>query len=306
MTYNAISYYERKNKIKLPYKLISTNKTLDHDFFKKWNSNMAYCVGFLLADGCLMCKDKTYHIKIALSPKDGLYLRKLANLMGCSHAIHTSGKKKLTTIMISNKTMFNDLVEIGITPRKTLTVKWIDQCPVEYQRDLVRGILDGDGCVCTRDNKTIQVTFVGTESVLDGIKNSFKNFSGKSISTIYKIKKAKAFRYVISGNRNCSQFLDWIYSGSTDENRMTRKYIIYEKFIKEYAKIPRTLAFINDNIDSFSHYIKNYSSSHSHQSSDSPQLSQISSSSEHSPQQSDSPHSEQQSRSSFSSSRSLS
>lgn len=294
ISYGSLSHYRRTRGLKLPYKSPSNSKVKNEDFFQSWSPNMAYCVGFLLADGCLMYRQQTYSINISLATKDEDHIYKLANLMQCSQSIHRENSKKqdhhLSKITICNKKMFNDLVNIGITPRKTLTLKWIGLCFTECQSHLVRGILDGDGCINISKRKEgecqhLQVTFVGTESVLSGIKRCFYEYSGKSIGTIYKIKDKNAYRYVMAGNRNCIRFLDWIYTNSDSSNRMDRKYIIYQKFLGDYMNNPRNHNFLSK--------YNLYSSSHTHLSHISPHSSQYPSSSVHSPQQSISPQFEQ-------------
>jgi hypothetical protein len=45
---------------------------------------------------------------------------------------------------IYNKSLYDKLLEIGLTPNKSLTLQW-PEVPREYYRDFVRGFFDGDG-----------------------------------------------------------------------------------------------------------------------------------------------------------------
>jgi len=51
--------------------------------------------------------------------------------------------------------MFNDLVNLGLSPRKTRSVKITESMPNKCFRHYLRGYFDGDGCVniCTYKRK---------------------------------------------------------------------------------------------------------------------------------------------------------
>lgn len=108
---------------------------------------MAYAVGLIATDGCLLSKRK----QIAFVSKDRDLIDTLLTCLG------RASKYRSTRTRIGNevfRAQFGDaglylwLLSIGLTPRKSLTLGSIE-VPNEFLVDLVRGLLDGDGSIYT-------------------------------------------------------------------------------------------------------------------------------------------------------------
>ena len=120
------------------------------DFFKTWSNDMAYVLGFIVTDGCLVEHENGYNA-LNITNKDKGILEKILMAMGSDHKISIKSrggtpKYKYFQIQIRNKDIYNDLLGLGLTPRKSKTIK-MPIVPSEFFGDFVRGCFDGDGAV---------------------------------------------------------------------------------------------------------------------------------------------------------------
>lgn len=106
-----------------------------------------YIVGIITTDGNLSISGR--HINITSKDRSLLIAIKkslfLDNKIG--RKSRESNKEKIYSVLqIGDKKFYNYLVSIGLTPRKSLTLKEI-KVPDKYFIDFVRGIIDGDGSI---------------------------------------------------------------------------------------------------------------------------------------------------------------
>ena len=125
-------------------------RTLNHDFFKTWSSEMAYVLGFFAADGTMIRNSRGGHfIEFHITDKELLIAIKKS--MDSNHKISVRRKRSPKhkagyRIQIGSKEMYNDLRALGMSSRKSLTLQ-MPSIPKEYFGDFIRGYFDGDGCV---------------------------------------------------------------------------------------------------------------------------------------------------------------
>ena len=110
---------------------------------------MSYILGFIVADGCITVskerKNKPFSLNITSVDKKHLY--KIRKTISSNHKISTksgNGTSKAYQLQIRNPTLTNDLIALGIFPRKTHNLGPI-KVPDEYFPDFARGFFDGDG-----------------------------------------------------------------------------------------------------------------------------------------------------------------
>ena len=120
------------------------------DFFKTWSNDMAYVLGFIVTDGCLIEHRNGYNA-LNITNKDKEILKKILAVMDSDHKISVKSrggtpKYKYFQIQIRNKDIYSDLIRLGLTPRKSKTIK-MPTVPSEFFGDFVRGCFDGDGAV---------------------------------------------------------------------------------------------------------------------------------------------------------------
>lgn len=109
-----------------------------------WSGNLAYALGLIATDGCLA----RYTTLVDLTSKDR---EQLENFNRCLElklkvGIKKAGNGKLAfRVQIKNRTFYDFLVSIGLTPAKSKTLGEL-RIPDKYYFDFLRGCFDGDGC----------------------------------------------------------------------------------------------------------------------------------------------------------------
>jgi len=194
-------------------------KKVNQDFFKNWTHNMAYILGFFIADGCVTVskgrENNPYTFNITSVDLD--HLEKIKNVLESEHKISKKqiGKKGYQ-IQVRNQVLCNDLINLGIRPRKTYNLGPIE-IPREYFSDFVRGFFDGDGSVYIYNvNKTLQIK-VGFVCV--SLK-FLKNFNIKLCEAL-RISK-KSIHRLQSSNGHMPQYSICFY---VDDSKKLEKFM---------------------------------------------------------------------------------
>lgn len=117
---------------------------VNHDYFKRWSSNMAYILGFIVADGNIQ-RDGNY-VKVEVKPDDVAVLNFISNEITPNYRLRQSRPSEIRWYPAS-KTIKQDLMKLGVIPAKTGNEIIPPGLPNKYFWDFVRGLFDGDGCV---------------------------------------------------------------------------------------------------------------------------------------------------------------
>lgn len=112
--------------------------------------NLYYIIGFIATDGSLS-KDAR-HISLVSKDRDLLVAIRDALNLGNRIGLKSRGENKkgkiYSVLQIGDKKFYNFLLSIGLTPRKSLTLKAV-KIPSKYFADFLRGVIDGDGNINT-------------------------------------------------------------------------------------------------------------------------------------------------------------
>lgn len=133
----------------------SRKYNINQDYFKTWSNNMAYILGFWFADGCIY---NGRIFDITLHKKDKYILKKIAEELQFEGNLYDSVDKQSSRINFSCKVIYDDIVSLGGSERKSLTLEF-PNIPKEYLPDFIRGYFDGDGCVMQLKNNRLNSTF---------------------------------------------------------------------------------------------------------------------------------------------------
>lgn len=200
--------------------------TWDDDYFEVINTeHKAYWLGFLMADG-YVTNGKVIGVK--LSVKDIDHLHKLNSSLSSNIPIHVytsnsssySGEDyKYCVLNITSRKMYNDLLDKGLTPNKSKTLKFpkLDDNLVNH---FIRGYFDGDGSVYN-SKSGVRFSMLGTEQLLSVVKPII---APKSKSQLYR---AKGIFYISLGGNNARMALTILYRNATVY--LDRKYEKYKK-----------------------------------------------------------------------------
>lgn len=131
--------------------------SVDETFFEKWSEDMAYVLGFFAADGCLTKNAKRQNYYVEFVSTDLEIIQKIKASMSADQMIterkHTNKKwKKAYRIQVGSKKIFEDLLNLGFTPKKSNSMR-IPNIPENYFHDFLRGYFDGDGCISSATYK---------------------------------------------------------------------------------------------------------------------------------------------------------
>jgi hypothetical protein len=134
------------------------------NFFKQWSPGMAWLLGLLFTDGC------AHRNQITLASTDIDLLQKAQALLGSDSATTPNNYKGRPVYVISlgHKELRNDLAELGLTRRKSLTMEF-PEVPQEYIRHFIRGCWDGDGGFTQSKGRLIATYTSGAESFINRI-----------------------------------------------------------------------------------------------------------------------------------------
>jgi DNA-binding CsgD family transcriptional regulator len=121
------------------------------------NEPKAYWLGFLMADCGITNPDD---ISIQLAAKDKDHLVALRAALDSTYPIHQYQREfPSVDFRIKSREMVNDLLKYGVTPRKSLTLKWPDNLDHYLYPHFIRGFIDGDGCFSSRPSLSVIATF---------------------------------------------------------------------------------------------------------------------------------------------------
>lgn len=216
-------------------------KKINQDFFKRWSPNMAYVLGYFVADGCIVVRKeraKSPYI-FNITSADLRHLYKLRTALSSGHKISKKQGGKLNfggyQLQVSNQVLCKDLLNLGIHPRKTYNLGIIN-VPDEYFPDYVRGFFDGDGSVFIyKVNETPQIKSSFVAVSVPFIKNfndrlcKFLGISEKSIHTENKIRGTMP-QYNICFYVDDSEKLEKFMYGNNPNLFLDRKKRIFDQW----------------------------------------------------------------------------
>ena len=219
------------------FKLNLTGIDVNEDFFKEWNKEMAWTFGLWIADGCMF--GEKYGISFV--SKDYNMLEIVKSNLKSEHKIGKHGDS--FQLQIYNKTLYNDLLNLGGTPRKSLTIQF-PKVPDELLPHFIRGYLDGDGSNFihidkerTKNNRYLNSSFVGNIDFLIILKEKIKEHADIETGklTDYGKKCNPRIKQLRYNGKNAITLCDYIYQDS-ENLRLERKFEIYDEMRKEYIR----------------------------------------------------------------------
>lgn len=225
------------------------------DFFEKWSPDMAYVLGFLYADGDIEDVRKSSRTQyITIGSKDKEILESIKVAMGSEHNINRriahefispNGKKyerlEFYRLRIGSKKMFYDLLKLGLTPRKSLTIKFPNNIPSDCFSHFVRGYFDGDGCITIKRGvgkygqsilKGIATIFTsGSELFLEGLKDKAYKLAGFRKRSVYYGGSSHAY-YLKYDTLESLKWFKLFYGNSLPSLFLQRKFNVFKKYFQ--------------------------------------------------------------------------
>lgn len=222
-------------------------KKINENFFKEWSPQMAYVLGFIYADGTVEdCRESSRTCYIGLANNDLKLLQQMREVMSSNHEIYyrkerimkMNGKsywcKASYCLRIGNKIMYQDLINLGLCPRKSLVIK-LPEILDQYFDYFLRGYFDGDGCINieTVNKNRMNIIFTsGSKIFLEQIDHKIRDLLLGIKGSIAFGSGAFRLRY---NWRNALMVANFMYQDMGSTPYLNYKY---EKYL-EYFKIRR-------------------------------------------------------------------
>jgi intein/homing endonuclease len=212
---------------------------VDKNFFKKWSPSMAYILGFIFADGCLVEHKNGYH-GLDITSKDVGHLRLIKKQLRAEHKV---GKKERGyRIEIRNRDIYNDLIKLGLTPRKSKSLKF-PKFPKTYSSHFIRGLFDGDGSVMVwreprwRHTWQIRTSFTsGSQTFLRDLNKHLRSVAGLLHGKVSPVTRGYHLRYL--SMPECIALYKFMYRGNTNLylKRKKDKFELFSSLKKKETK----------------------------------------------------------------------
>ena len=212
---------------------------VNSEFFSKLNPISAYVLGFFFADGSMHISERGKYVVITSTDK--IIIVCIKKWMQSRHIIKIRkplfNRRTRYVLKIGNKYLYNSLLQYGLHPHKSLTVK---MPPIEHNlRDFVRGYFDGDGCVYFEKSKGIkQKTIIrrlaviftsGSKEFLDKLLSILKSNMSLRQDKIYKSHRSFQLRFTTDDSVELFKFM---YHHAPKGVFFSRKYKIFEEYFE--------------------------------------------------------------------------
>ena len=199
----------------------------------------SYILGFAWADGSI---DTPLNVLAFVSKDDLSPLRDVFYPIGDRPVYRR--KDEAYQLNVSSRRIVQELVEMGFTPQKSK--KGIPVIPNGLEQYFLLGLLDGDGTICSSENKTLRVFYCGNHETMDlvcitieallGVHFSLRKASTKNPTIQGRILKSNHICYVLQlpNSRESQNFLAWLYRDVNGIPFLQRKYQKFLDFQRLY------------------------------------------------------------------------
>lgn len=206
-----------------------TTYEVDESYFSSIDTEYkSYILGWMYSDGNVM--DDRWRIQIQQS--DSYILEWIAKQLKYTGPLYQipppikfPNRKWQTCLSVCRKKMVDDLIALGCTKKKSLTLEFPSEQQVSPSllNHFLRGVFDGDGSVCIKGN-ALNCSFVCSPAFADG----FARMSRWGYN-IYEKKKSKQIMFTKTSE--ALGFLSYLYQNSNIS--LSRKYSTFKGFLNE-------------------------------------------------------------------------
>jgi len=178
---------------------------------------MAYILGFIVADGCLV-EHKNGYNALNITNKNRKILDAILKILSSTHKISVKSRGgtpnlKYFQIQIRDQSIYADLLKLGLTPRKSKTIE-MPKVPAKFFDTFVRGCFDGDGSVTVwqdpRWNRPWQIRTVfssGSYIFLIRMQKRLGKEAGLSSGSIQRLAREYELCYSIADSTKLYNFM---------------------------------------------------------------------------------------------------
>ena len=226
---NTIKKILVDNKIKIRTSSESKNPYFNKNMFKSINSEAsAYFLGLMITDGCILEPDlknnhPNYKMQIELQEGDRYILETLKKELQLSstnlyESSRIKGNTESKTVSLGwySTEMANDLKQYGVIPRKTSTV-YLPILDDEYMPHLIRGMIDGDGCLTITHPKgrpRLSISFCGNQQCVTQLRDFLSDTLSVKKNIVLQAGE-NLWQTAWSSKDDCFKICEYIYKDAT-------------------------------------------------------------------------------------------
>lgn len=168
-----VAIIARGERLDLKRFVSKPRRRVNENYFKEWTVEMAYILGFILTDGCIIkgsYKGYSDSLKLGVQLCDVDILEKIKKELNSDHKITIV--KNAAHFSISSQIIVNDLKKLGIAYRKSLKEGAIT-IPEIYIKDFIRGVIDGDGGISINNSNYPTLRLCGSRELVTFVRDYF-------------------------------------------------------------------------------------------------------------------------------------
>jgi len=215
----------------------------NESFFSIWSPEMAYVLGVIYTDGNILPSRKRdpsrkkalSRDRLAIAQKETELLIKILAMMNSDAEIQFRRKDKVYYFHVYNAKIYEDLINLGLSPKKSRIVKF-PKVPPEYVRHFIRGCWDGDGSVFfekRRPHYLIAHFVSGSQSFIRSLVEHLKK-AGLPERTIYETKGRRPSYNIKYSGYQCKKLHHFLYDNVPSTQYLERKYSIFRDFAEKW------------------------------------------------------------------------
>jgi hypothetical protein len=234
--------YIHTNKLGKEDIILRQKRVVNENFFSSWSKEMAWVLGIVFTDGYIdpgkqenpLRKTSQTTAIMSIGQKEPELLIKVAGLMGSNAFFHIRPDGVHIYSLSSNK-IYKDLIDIGLTPHKSLTVTF-PSVPAEYVSHFIRGCWDGDGSIGFYDGHYLARFFSGSLSFIETLVNHITS-AGLPQRKIYVNSAGHKEPYysVNFKGKITAKLYEYLYRDANPSCYLERKYKLFrDAYNKQY------------------------------------------------------------------------
>jgi len=220
----SFHYYRKLRGIPLN-KPFGRKYSLDEHYFDVIDSpSKAYLLGILLADGCVWKHKLQNSYYCNLMTLDEELIKFLRTELDTNYPIKFNTLKRVYSITLCSKAMFFSLKNCGVIPNKTFHTIY-PQNLNGFDRDFIRGYLDGDGFIAHERGKypRNRIGWTGTYVLLSQIEKILRRNCGLKFRKIHRYSHKKSFGLVYQAKNDIERLTNYIYANGDNSFYLKRK-----------------------------------------------------------------------------------
>ena len=221
-------------------RIFPPNLNKKEDYFRIWNYDMAYILGFTISDGYILDNDRSYALTYGINTKDLEILEFIQSQISPDSKIRsyktfdkrTNKYYDRSQLSIYSKVIVKSLEDLGLIQAKT-GKEVLPDIPEQFRMSFLCGFFDGDGHLraCKKNGYLFEFTCM-SESFLNDLKD-------KICGGLGKVQPDRGwFKYII-GRKAVCQDLDAKMIANVSFY-LKRKHFPKDSQIEQMPKIRKT------------------------------------------------------------------